>query len=410
MSPANVSPSQGRLQIIEIVSESEFLGLEEAWNDIAREARPRSIFFQHEWFAAAWAWRRHDALLHMLIGCRGNSVVGILPLIRRVDPPSRIVEYELLTIPDTQLADMLCAPADADEIVNAFAAALGSDRRWDTLRLDLLSPDGPCIKSFIQALRRHGLHVVQRDSGRNLFVDLSDSWPRYYETRSRSLKKAINLAANRIQGLGDVRVECISGKTRDHSRLAAALETIIEISARSWKRETGNSLDQPGPQAFIRSLSQRAFERDWLAIWLLHVGGKPLAVEYDLVFEGRVHALRADFDAVCKNISPGTHLFRVQLEQLFRRGFTRYYMGRGENTYKLRWTDQGDSLRRLLAYNRTAMGRVTWVLEEIIKPVVRRTRDALWSSEKTRAQTTDKKAISRSAFAAGSNIVNDANG
>ena len=229
----------------------------------------------------------------------------------------------------------------------------------------------------MQGLRRHGLQAIERDSGRNFFVDVSGSWPAYYETRSRSLKKAVNLAANRMHVAGDVRVECISAKTHDHARLAAALETVIEISARSWKRETGNSLERPGPQAFVRSLSPRAFERDWLAIWLLHAGDKPLAMEYDLVFDGNIHALRSDFDADCVKISPGTHLFRVQLEQLFGHGLTRYYMGRGENAYKMRWAVEGDPLRTVLAYNRTPNGRFERLREEVVKPALRRARDVL---------------------------------
>ena len=43
----------------------------------------------------------------------------------------------------------------------------------------------------------------------------------------------------------------------------------IDISRRSWKTETGNSLDNPGPQAFVRRLSELACERGWLSVWLM---------------------------------------------------------------------------------------------------------------------------------------------
>ena len=324
-----------------------------------------------------------SAHLHILVARRGSHVVGVLPLIRRSDTSSRIVEYEMLTIPDSQVCDVVCAPADAVQVTGAFAAKLGDDARWDKLSLDFLPPDGLGIGLLVPALRGRDLGVAERDGGQNFFIRLSGTWSEYYGTRSRRLRKAMNLASNRLHKLGDVEIERISASNCDPSRLHSVLDASIDISARSWKRSTGNSLDRPGPQAFIRCLSQLAFEQDWLAIWLLRAGGKTLAMEYDLLFEDDVHALRADFDAACVRTSPGTHLFRHLLEKLFASDFTRYYMGRGQNAYKMRWSDQGESLRQVLAYNRTPNGRLAWLRDEVVKPALRWTRDTLLTNEKT---------------------------
>jgi CelD/BcsL family acetyltransferase involved in cellulose biosynthesis len=380
-----------KLEVVPITAEPEFLSLENVWNDVARVTRPRSVFLRHEWFASAWAWRRAHAELHILVARRADVTVGILPLIRPTRARSRPSKLELLTVPDTQLADLLCAPENADEVAEAFVATLDGDSSWDTLYLDSLSPDGPGVTSFKTALQRRGLAAAERDGGRNFFIEVWGTWGDYYNSRSRSLKKAMNLAANRLQSTGDVYVESLTPQFPDEARLSPTLETAIAISSRSWKRETGNSLDHPGPQAFIRYLSERAFKRGWLEIWLLQVSGKSLAMEYDLEFEGNIHALRADFDADCTNISPGAHLFRVQLEQLFGRGFTRYYMGRGENAYKLRWTDQGDPLRQLLAYNRTVIGRAVWLRDEIFKPIARKILAALRNNDEEKARKSDKE-------------------
>jgi hypothetical protein len=55
-------------------------------------------------------------------------------------------------------------------------------------------------------------------------------------------------------------------------------------------------------------------------------------------------------------------------------------MGRGENAYKMRWADEGDALQRVVAYNRTPNGRLEWLRAEVVKPALRRTRDALWTN------------------------------
>lgn len=372
------------------------MAIADRWNAVAASMHPRSIFLQHEWFTAAWAWRRKSAQMHMRVARRGNDIVGVLPLVSNNEARPRVLQYELLTVPDTQLADVICAPSDAEDVARAIAAHVASDVKWDTLRLDLLRPDGPAVNALVKALTRHDIEVVERDGGRNFFINLDGDWRQYYATRSRRLKKSINLAANRLQRSGEIRIDRID--CRRWHEPNDVLDTVIDISARSWKRDTGNTLNWPGPQAFIRTLSQRASENNWLEIWLLRVADKPLAMEYGLVFEGNVYALRADFDASCVKVSPGAHLFRYQLEALFQNGLRRYYMGRGENAYKLRWADQSESLRQVIAYNRTPNGRLEWLREEVIKPAFRKTRDALRTHEKGTLRSTrdSKKIVSRS--------------
>ena len=154
----------------------------------------------------------------------------------------------------------------------------------------------------------------------------------------------------------------------------AALETAIAISANSWKRSTGNSLDNPGPQAFIRRLSELAAPKGWLSLWLLLLDGEPMAMEYQLVFGRKVHALRADIIDGREEISPGSYLNRHQLEQLFGRGLQRYLMGPGDNPYKKHWTEAAEPLFQLRAYSPSARGRVAALWSLKIKPALRALR------------------------------------
>ena len=98
-------------------------------------------------------------------------------------------------------------------------------------------------------------------------------------------------------------------------------------------------------------------------------------MEYQLVGDGNTYALRSDFDAGCDEISPGSHLGRHLLEQLFGRNLNRYYMGPGENAYKFRWTEQSEPTYEVAVYSRTARGRLLAAWELSLKPSVRRLRD-----------------------------------
>jgi CelD/BcsL family acetyltransferase involved in cellulose biosynthesis len=365
------------VRIATVTGAAAFVSLEERWNDVAASASASSVFNRHEWYSAAWAWRQLDSTLALLTATTEGRLVGILPLIRPAHLRGRARRLELLTVPDTQLADLIVSPQDGPRVAAALAAELARSRDWDTLQLDYLPARGAVVEFLVPALARRGLRVHPDARGGNPHVALAGTWNDYYNARSRSLKKAVNLAANRLHKAGNVRIDWITSENSDPSHFEAALNAVVDLSRRSWKRDTGNALDQAGPQAFIRALSHAAYRRGWGSIWLIYVDERPLAMEYQLVHDGDVHALRADFDADCTDISPGSHLYRHLLEQLFGRGWRRYYLGPGDNPYKRRWTRDEEPMTRITVYNRTWRGGQAWLRDRWMRPTLRAARDLL---------------------------------
>ena len=364
------------LRVSEISSEADFERLKEPWNSLARRVT-RSVFLRHEWFSAAWAWRQADAALWILCVFSDDELVGVLPLLRphRSTNGGRFLEF--LTVPDTQHCDVLVEPERAAEICQALVDHMvAMSSRWDALRLGYLPPRSKIETAFVPLLAAHGLPCRIEAVDCNLFVDLESGWKDYYASRSRSVKKACNLAANRLARVGDLHVESLTSTDVDREHLRRFLDDVVSISARSWKQGTGNSLDMPGPRAFIQKLTEYAFAKQWLSIWLLRIHGKPVAMEYQLVFDGKVYALRSDFDDEYKNVSPGSYLNRRLIEELFGNGFKRYYMGPGKNSYKKRWSETGETVSMLIGYAPTIRGRAVGLWPDL-KPKLRTLKDRL---------------------------------
>lgn len=358
---------------------AEFAALRDAWNALAAASARPGVFLQHEWFDAAWQWRRQSAQLRVLSLWRGGELASVLPLVLEDAPRrQRLRELSFLAVPDTQLCDLIVAAGGQAEAAAVFVAELARRREeWDVLRLRYLPPESVAGSALRDAFAQAGFATRLEPGSGNPFVRLDSGWEAYYATRSRSLKKANNLAANRLKKAGTVRIDWLEPGSGDAARVAHLLDQAIAISGASWKRRTGNSLDNAGPQAFIRRLSQLAHERGWLSVWVLSLDERPLAMEYQLVAGGRVFALRSDFDAAFDEISPGSYLGRCLLERLFGRGLDRYYMGPGDNAYKQRWAEAVEPVGRLTVYASTLRGRALAAWEIALKPMARRLRDGL---------------------------------
>lgn len=333
-------------------------------------------FAAPDWIEAALEWQPRESSLCFAFAADTGDPAGFAPLVlvnqSVAGLPARTLQF--VTVPDTQFVDIVCAPADANAFCTSLAALLIARKgQWDCLRLNYLSDADPNWQRLQEALAAMGVACTAAPAGSNPFVDLSGTFDAYYGARSRSLKKAVNLSTNRLAKLGTVSVDWLRGG----EDIAAPLAEAIRVSAISWKHETGNSLDQPGPQAFIERLTKSAARSGQLSLWLLRLDGKVIATEYQLIAGGNVHALRSDFDPAFAEASPGTFLNHHLLRQLFGQGLRRYYMGPGSNAYKLRWTDVGESMYSLTAYSPTARGRLLQWLEQSARPLARRWRERL---------------------------------
>jgi hypothetical protein len=369
-----VDPNSSEIVVEPLTDWSAFAPLRGEWNALAARCVRPSVFLTHEWLDAAWQWKGRDSSMRTLCARRAGRLVGALPLVRskrQSRSGSRCV-LEFLTVPDTQFCDVLVLQEHRQAVADCFAGFLQQHQNeWDTLDLGYL-PEGSVVEAdLVASFLRRGHHVDARGAGTNPYIGLEGTWEEYYSTRSRSLKKANNLAANRINKSGEVSIRWYAPGTFGAAQLPGIVDALVSISSRSWKRDTGNSLDHPGPQAFIRRLSELAAGQHWLSVWALELDATPVAMECQLIFDGNVHALRSDFDATFSEISPGSHLNRHLLERLFCGRFQRYYMGPGENAYKLRWTERSENLHRVTVYGSGVQGQIAALVDLRIAPLAR---------------------------------------
>lgn len=384
----NRDRSADRLRAVVWRSERAFLDARDPWNQLVAQIPAASVFLRHEWFDAAWRWASADAELYIIALLQGDRLVGAAPLVLR-QPSGRPAHRRLsfLTVPDTQLCDVVTEPALRTEVLTALLDALHRRADWDVLDLAYLATDAAEEIAGLARSRNRPTAVV--DQGSNPAIALAGTWEEYYGRRSRRLKKGNNLIANKLKKGGHR--FCLEHRTgpqlQDEQNTARLMDEVVGISAKSWKRHIGLSLDFPGPGAFIQRLSELAVENGWLSVWRFEVDGKAVAMEYQLRYNGRIHALRSDFDDTAADLSPGTYLNWKMLEQLFETDDRRYLMGPGDNAYKLRWAEEFDPVKRVMIYGNTWRARGLALFDLRLRPLLRRGRDR-WRARQTSTKET----------------------
>lgn len=350
-----------------------FRRLAPIWQELARESGQASPFLSHDWFECCWRAVDPARRPEVLVVEDTAGPVGLVPLAawrgRHRGLPVRCLG--LLDSPDTPFADWLVV-GQPDPVVAAVMGHLAGRRDWDVLSLDGI----PAASHALKALESHlpgRFRCYRAGEVRSPSVDVTGTWEEFWAGKSQRFKKTYRNVRNRLRKAGRVSIE-------EHRSLevgAAVLDEALDVSERSWKGPRQLAMaTMPRMREFFRGLSARASTNGWLRLWVLRLDGRAVATEYQLEADGRVHALRADFDASLPgDLSPGTHLSDEIVRALFGcEGVHEYDMGPGDNEYKSRWATGSHETVRLRVLRPGLLGASLYALESTAVPALRRLR------------------------------------
>jgi ribosomal protein S18 acetylase RimI-like enzyme len=353
--------NEGQFETRIVADTIEFKALKPAWNELAEQTGERSVFLTFEWFDAAWAWAQQNSDLHIIIVERRGKTAAICPFVIRTSAIGLVQarSLEFLTVPDTQLCDILTNYRSEPEVFDAIAKALADKRcDWDRLCLRYLDKTSVTFDLLSRSLRKVCYKIQSLSDSENPQIETTSGWSQYYANRSRRLRKGNRHIANKLKKLGTrIEIQWCHGDAASCDEASVFLGKAKSVSERSYKKELGLSLVNRGPAEFISLLTKHARNRGWLSIWLLCLDGEVAASEYQLIFHGDVHALRADVDPRFKSLGVGTYLSQKLLERLFADPDTKcYLMGPGNNPYKRRWYESARPLYKIVGYRSSARG------------------------------------------------------
>jgi CelD/BcsL family acetyltransferase involved in cellulose biosynthesis len=370
------------LKVLEIRSLPQLEDIRDAWEDLHARLANASLFLSYSWFyICAKNLASHEGTLLVLTVQDGDRLIGIAPLVEKRTTvrgfPLRQIAF--LDTPLTPFSDFLLLEPDA--AIRAITHhLLETCNSWDLLSLGKFKGDSPTLGLLSSVLIKSSCQVHTREVARTPFLALVGKWEDFYQAKSRKFRMTRRSVANRLKRLGAILVERVTSA----ADAGVALEAMLSVSARGWKRGEGRDLLTPEfERRFLTDLTCLAARKGWLNIWLLKHENNVLAAEYHLNDCGTIYGLRAQYDQAYEAYSPGRYLDYEIVEQLFRDGFKCYDMGPGAAEYKLSWTDDIYSCHTIEAYKPAPYPNFVYRLQHVWIPGVKRSRLGKWMANRS---------------------------
>lgn len=302
-----------------------------------------------------------------------GDLVGVLPLagrkVRQVLPVADLTgnywsfNGELLLDPQAD------RPAICDRLAEAVASL-----PWPLLWLEMIPIERAYWQEMHAALVRRKLAVDVHARYRIGQVDLQGSFIDYEGSLSQNHRRSLRKDRHRLEREGPSGFRLKSDFTAEE--VSAALATVFQIEADSWKRAAGGCvLSVSGlEEYYVRQCRQLA---EWACLRLasLEHRGRPIAFELGWTAKRIFHSIRVGYDQDYRSYGPG-HLLRGWLiERLFQEGDVETIDFQGPMTDALaQWSTSSYQVGRLVAVPPRLSSRVLWIAYRALAPVLRRMR------------------------------------
>jgi CelD/BcsL family acetyltransferase involved in cellulose biosynthesis len=347
-----------RIVVREYNSFCDLKPLKERWNQLALQGEVGNIFLTYEWckaFSETILAAKQKNAVCVLVAFLGSRVVGIAPLAlwKREGILRPFNELKFIGDPRSDYSDFLIEK-EAEGIIPAFMGYLKSASRqvkWDELYLSQIPEDSNTIQILSQYAEEQGFPCKVEDSSVCLsLIICKDKNSREQLMSSIRRKKTIRQAEAKLSRLGNL----------VHKRLVSLddmnewLEYVFAQHMDRWVNKTGTSIFMGEENInFYRTLVQDIGNQGWLRFSLLLLDNEAIATHFGFLYGGVYYYYKPTFDQSYREYSPGNILLTRLIEDCIHENVQKFDFGRGDETYKRRFTNHSMRNRNFILYRNT---------------------------------------------------------
>lgn len=361
-----------RMNIAIVESGHELESMQPEWNRLLASTENNVVHLTHAWMTSWWDSFGAGNRLHILvISDDHGAMVGIAPCMRSTMRYRGISvnAISLLANGYSPSSSVITKERDMNRVVRAMLGYFECMDSWDILDFHKIRKSGPLYSILMEQMQNRRWYGI-KENIESPYIQIDTDWKSFLRARSPKFRKVMRNKINRVNRVGDLRVDRINIESRNDP----ALQEMIDISGRSWKRTVGGDLVSCDKgRNFLLTLCDRMGPSGMVQLWFVKNGSMPIAYEFQLVYNGIVYPIRADFDEQFRSLSPGSFLQYQILKTLFQEStMAEYYTCGHHYDYLLRWTDKTSKHVNVELFNKKTIPHGLHAFEYKVMPVLRK--------------------------------------
>ncbi len=344
-----------------------------------------------EWLHNWWLLYGQGRQLRVLVARENSRALGILALYedrQAILPGVRSTVLRFVGTGGDTSPDYLGPIVDEgreSEVVDALCRAVVHSPGWDALDLSDMVADAPFVSALEKACRAEKIAGGRRPAGAIPIARLPGTWEAYLAGLSREQRQTVRRKRRRIEEDAGGRLFTWS----DRERLDEAFDTLAELHRARWRgRGERHSFSSPQYVSFHRQVMRALFDRGWLRLYCLEMGGAIIAMHYCYAYRGEVALFQSGFEPRHEKLRPGYVLMGYAIEQAIAEGMHVFDMLKGEYGHKDIWTNDKRPMTTWRSYRGGLLGSILRLRREVLKPIrdrgLRRVQGLLLPRRRTR--------------------------
>lgn len=322
------------MKIVAYDQPSLFEELHEEWDDLLRRSATNHIFSTWEWQSTWWEAYQPGELWVLAAREDDGRLIGLAPLfIEDNADHGRMVRY-IGCVDVTDYLEVIVDKDRADEVLGCLAYYLGNARRrYDRLSLCNNPEDSVSLQLFPKKLSQNGLEVSVEQQEVCPIIYLPDNFETYLDNLDKKQRHEIRRKIRRAEGAPENVGWYIVGPKHD---INVELDRFLSLMAASHP-EKAEFLRDPKNIAFFKSIVPLAYERGWLQLNFLTIGGVAAATYLNFDFGGCILVYNSGLlPNEYGQLSPGIVLLAHNIKHAIDTGHKVFDFLRGNESYKYR--------------------------------------------------------------------------
>lgn len=294
------------------------------WQELYACDSAANLFLSWEWVSACLT---SEPTSWVILGARdGGSYLAFLPL--RFDRfprrgPTLTRELWLGISARVDFTGMLGAAGDESRFLPALAREI-KDLTWDTFILNNCADRR--VAGLVNEFAPSSYQIATVEPTPCPYVQLPASWDEYLDSRGKSTRRTIRARLNKLQRLSDYHLYLAPPDEAD-----SAIDALLRLHGSRWEKNLQMS------QSGLDELLRRCYASGRFQIYGMYHGKELMATQGFFVDGERrtMVAYMIAYNPEYAEYSPGMMLACASVRFAIERGYERFDLSRGAQSYKM---------------------------------------------------------------------------